>query len=398
MDSDNYYFEHTIKFEKDSYLKLLDMYFKPKTFFDDVEKTLDESQKKELNGESLFDKIFPEKADYLDNHKNLEIRQAFLAWNGWCFRGHRDSTWKLETTFERLCYNNFGTKGKDLFDVEKGMIRDFRRRIQRYDPTLASIDPNDFYMLLANMQHYGCATRFLDMTFSFFVALFFACGYIEFGKVKNNENESKTSGENGNGKKDNNGDSATNEELLKETEKSQDQKIKTFSIYCFNRMWIEKTYKDNLPQELKKLYDADNFGKMPKTQEAVFNFVPSRKVDNSDDTVKNLFKSVINMTPFYMNVRLDRQKGTFLIPTNPYCTFEENLKSLVEKDPKNGKFRILKINVEYDDAMLLYYQKFLDEMNINHAVLFNDVENICKQINYKTRLPNDALITPKVGI
>ena len=104
MDSDNYYFEHTIKLEENSYLKLLDMYFKPKTFFDDVEKTLDENQKKELNGESLFDKIFPENAEYLDNHRDLENRQAFLAWNGWCFRGHEKSSWKLKTKFERLCF------------------------------------------------------------------------------------------------------------------------------------------------------------------------------------------------------------------------------------------------------------------------------------------------------
>lgn len=46
MDSEKFYFEHTIKLEKDSYLKLLDMYLKPKEFFDGVEKTLDENQKK----------------------------------------------------------------------------------------------------------------------------------------------------------------------------------------------------------------------------------------------------------------------------------------------------------------------------------------------------------------
>lgn len=38
--SEPFYFEHTIKLEKDSYLKLLDMYFKPKVFFEDVEKGL----------------------------------------------------------------------------------------------------------------------------------------------------------------------------------------------------------------------------------------------------------------------------------------------------------------------------------------------------------------------
>lgn len=173
MDSAKFYFEHTIRLEKDSYLKLLDMYFKPKVFFEEIENNLDESQKKELKGERLFDKIFPVEAEYLENHKDMEVRQDFIAWNGWCFRGHKDSSWKLETTFERLCFKKPVMKKKDLFDVENGMIRDFRRRIQKYDPELSSIDPKDIYMLLANMQHYGCATRFLDMTFSFFCRVVF---------------------------------------------------------------------------------------------------------------------------------------------------------------------------------------------------------------------------------
>ena len=160
-------------------------------------------------------------------------------------------------------------------------------------------------------------------------------------------------------------------------------------------MWIEKTYKAHLPKELAQLYDkSGEFGKTVDVQKAVWNYVRKHSIQFPEVKKESIFNSVINMTPFYMNVRLDRQKGSFLMPTNPYCTFEENLKSLVEKDP-DGKFRVLKINVEYDDNALLYYQKFLDEMNINHAVLFNDVENICKQINYKTRLPNDALVIAK---
>lgn len=390
MSSEKFYFEHTIKLEKDSYLKLLDMYFKPKVFFEDVEKSLGGEQKKTLKGESLFDKIFPVEAKYLENHKDMEVRQDFIAWNGWCFRGHRDSSWKLETTFERLCYKNYGTKNKDLFDVENGMIRDFRRRIQKYDPALASIDPDDIYMLLANMQHYGCATRFLDMTFSFFVALFFACGYIEFGKVDDNKNETSAT----EAILESTSDSSESPE--KETDEMQNkEKPRSFSIYCFNRMWIEKTYKEHLPKELAQLYEkSGEFGKTVDVQKAVWNYVRNHSTQFPEVKKESIFNSVINMTPFYMNVRLDRQKGSFLMPTNPYCTFEENLKSLVEKDP-DGKFRVLKINVEYDDNALLYYQKFLDEMNINHAVLFNDVENICKQINYKTRLPNDALVIAK---
>lgn len=355
----NFYFEHTIKLEPNgkSYLKLLDLYFRPDVFFKYVEEEQAKSAeiKEEDKETDLFNKIFPVNPEYLSNHKSIEKTRDFLAWNGWVFRGHQDSAWTLQTTFERLCFNK--PIGKDEFELENALIRDFRRRIQKYDPNLASIDKDDIYMLLANMQHYGCATRFLDVTFSFFVALFFACGNLNF-------------------------DSDT------ETKKH------SFSIYCINRMWLEKTYIAKLPCKIKKLYEHDQFGKSIETQQAVWNYVSQHTQGLPKKEKKKLFTSVINMTPFYMNIRLDRQKGSFLMPTNPYVSFEDNLKSLVHSSP-DGKYRILKINVEYDNKTLLYCQKFLDEMNINHGVLFDDVENICKQINFKTRLPNDALIVPR---
>lgn len=347
---EKFYFEHTIKLESQgkSYLKFLDLYFKPEQFFKSIEN--------ETKEKDLFDKIFPKDSKYLNNHTQIENTRDFLAWNGWVFRGHQDSTWSLQTTFERLCYDK--PHGRDLFALENSLIREFRRRIQKYDNNLSSIDENDIYMILANMQHYGCATRFLDVTYSFFVALFFACGYLNFDNLHD------------------------------------ESKIHSFSIYCINRMWLEKTYKENLPDELKEYYKKDEFGKSVETQKAVWNYVNNHNKDLPLEERNKLFNSVINMTPFYMNIRLDRQKGSFLMPTNPYVTFEKNLESLVSSDP-NGKFRILKINVEYDNRTLLYCQKFLDEMNINHGVLFDDIEGICKQINYKTRLPNDALIVPK---
>ncbi len=347
---EKFYFEYTIKLDSQSksYLKLLDLYFKPEQFFKSIEN--------ETKEKDLFDKIFPRDSKYLNNHAEIENTRDFLAWNGWVFRGHQDSTWSLQTTFERLCYDK--PHGRDLFALENSLIREFRRRIQKYDNNLSCIDENDIYMILANMQHYGCATRFLDVTYSFFVALFFACGYLNFDNLH--------------------GDSKTH----------------SFSIYCINRMWLEKTYKEKLPDELKEYYKNDEFGKSIETQKAVWNYVNNHKKDLPIEERNKLFNSVINMTPFYINIRLDRQKGSFLMPTNPYVTFEENLKNLVIND-SDGKYRILKINVEYDNRTLLYFQKFLDEMNINHGVLFDDVENICKQINFKTRLPNDALIVPK---
>ncbi len=173
-------------------------------------------------------------------------------------------------------------------------------------------------------------------------------------------------------------------------ENDKNKKSGTFSIWCFNRMWIEKTYKSFLPDSILKLYnEIDQFGKDVKIQEAVLNYVPDHKKKGSN--YKEIFKSVISMTPFYMNERLDRQKGSFLLPTNPYVSFEENLFNMVQN--KEDIFNIIKINTEYTDKTLLYLLKMLDEMNNNSTVLFNNTEGLCQQINFKSRLPNDALTT-----
>ncbi|MDE7392260.1 MAG: FRG domain-containing protein [Treponemataceae bacterium] len=347
VEEKKFYFEHTIKLNdpQKSYLDLLEMFFKPEEFFN--------SNRFE---QPLFDKIFPENPDYQNNHAEIARTRDFLAWNGWVFRGHRDSSWKLATTIDRryadvnlLTKPPICLKGKSRMELERAIMREFSRKNYEYDVCRGMNNNMPVYEVIANMQHYGCATRFLDITFSFFVALFFACGNMEF-------------------REDNFG---------------------TFSIWCFNRMWIEKTYKKHLPQEIADLYKTDKFGKLSETQEAVFDYFFKHK-ELSAEEQKNTFKTVINMTPFEMNRRLIRQQGSFLMPTNPFVSFEENISNLVSCE--DDKFRILKINVEYDNLTLVYLQKFLGEMNINHSVLFDDIDNLCTAINFKSHLPNDALV------
>lgn len=347
------YFEYTLKLNdsNNSYLDLLDMFFKPKEFFND----------KKRFSEPIFEKIFvPKVGAYQDNHKDIEKTTDFLAWNGWLFRGQSNSDWGLKTSLDRLFENisllNNDEKiiTRDKLELEKSIIRDFQRRNYEYDIAKSKTGEITLYELIANMQHYGCATRFLDVTFSFFVALFFACGNLEF---------------------------------------SDDSKKKSFSVFCFNRMWIEKEYKKYLPEEVKELYVDDVFGKKNKTQEAIINYFNPLK-DKDLEEKKQKFNTIINTTPFNMNKRLVHQKGSFLLQANPYNSFEENLSSLVKEE--DGKYKFLKINVEYDNLTLIYLQKFLDEMNINNSVLFQDIRNMCLTINNKAHLPNDALITELV--
>lgn len=336
------YFEINIEGEENPHLKLLDLFFKPYEVLD-----------------KYFTHVFPRDIQYQKNHKEILETNDFLEWNGWLFRGHKDSEWKLETTFERLVHKRTITS-KDYFEIEMGMIREFRRKVFEYAPDLKSLREDDLYEWIANMQHYGCKTRFLDVTFSFFVALYFAVESIEFSKI---------------------GDKP---------------KKKIFTIWFFNRMWIEKRYKDFLPKEILDLYKKyDIFGKDVRIQSKVLNYVPDLKKNNKD--YKNEFKSVINMTPYYMNQRLIRQKGSFFVSTNPYCSFEENLFNMIEN--KEDIYKIIKLNVEYNDKSLLYILKFLDEVNNNSNVLFNDIVGLCKNINYKSALPNDSIVTsPNKGI
>lgn len=91
------------------------------------------------------------------------------------YRGHADSTWKLEPTVYRI-----HPDGKSYRDVEFQMYQEILRRSPQ-----AFQDCNTTFERLVKMQHYGLPTRLLDLTQSPLVALYFAC----CEKNGNDENE-----------------------------------------------------------------------------------------------------------------------------------------------------------------------------------------------------------------
>lgn len=87
----------------------------------------------------------------------------------------------------------------------------------------------------------------------------------------------------------------------------------------------------------------------------------------------------------------------FLMPTNPFRTFEDNLFNMVEGE--DDSWRILKLSVQYDDKSLLEIKKCLNDMNINKFVLFDNLDGLCESINEKTNFPDDSLaVSPNAGI
>ncbi len=329
---------------KKAYLQLIDLFFRPM-------ETLKED----------FNHIFPKEIKYSAHHQMLLENEDFRPWNGWVFRGHKNASYNLSTTLERLLLNkekDFG-ENRDIFEIEQGIIRNFRRTAGAFYPYINTIPENDIYQFMAHLQHFGGATRFLDVTYSFFVALFFAINDIE----------------------------------IELQEKGVKKKKRAFSIWCFDRAWIEKRYKEYLPWEVLQLYRNDTFGKNVETQTKLLNYVPILKKDKLP--YQNECLAVINMNPFYLNTRLSKQKGLFLFPINPYRSFEDNLFNMVRNEEET--WHILKITVQYDNNMIIHFRKLLDSMNINNFVLFEDLNGFCKDINSKVYFHDDSITTPPRG-
>lgn len=333
-----------LKDGKDSYLSLFDLFFRPR----------------DMLGKD-FDKIFSGQGE--KHHLMMsDSEKDFRPWNGWIFRGQKGKGGKLVPDFERRFFGTFSDPNikppRDLFDIEMGIIRDFKRTAESFYPELKFINDRDVYEYIAWIRHFNGATRVIDMTNSFFIALFFALG------------------------------------------RSLPEEDETYYIWCIDKVWLEHRYKDFMPLEISKLFDKyDKFGKDVRIQDAVLNYVPDfkKKCRRGDERYKKKFLSVMNIEPFYKNSRLVRQKSLFLMPTNPYRTFEDNLFNMVRGDKDD--YHILRITVECDRTSAILIQKVLDGMNINGSVLFESLEGICESLNTKPFFQNDSVtVSSNAGI
>jgi hypothetical protein len=97
----------------------------------------------------------------------LEIAFRFGEQDDVLFRGQRRSGWVLEPTLARI---NVRNKGDSRLDVEKELVRGFRRQ---YMPHLNQ-QLTDDWEVLAVAQHHGLNTRMLDWTQNPLAALWFA--------------------------------------------------------------------------------------------------------------------------------------------------------------------------------------------------------------------------------
>ena len=111
------------------------------------------------------------------------------------------------------------------------------------------------------------------------------------------------------------------------------------------------------------------------------------------DTPKPL-RLVYNATGFRLNPRLTAQQGTFLIEGTLSKPFSENLRNSLGRNIEKHLYRIcLKIDGDKRDEILCE----LNNMHINHATLYPDLEGFAKSLERHMAYPENWGLHVKKG-
>ena len=241
------------------------------------------------------------------------------------FRGLPSWGWSLKSSLERMISDS-GIPIRHSYDqyLEQGLIRRFKRQYHLYSSAVPA--HRDHIEWLSIMQHHGAPTRLLDITYSGYVALYFALeGYVSGTEA---------------------------------------------AIWCFNQKWLSLGWDMMNPDKYQELYHQDKEGRF----EELYDWV-----------VKDIKPAVYVINPFRMPRRLTMQQAGFLMPTDVRLSFLQNLANM-PKNPifKNkrydGKRRVLKLKLIFSPRALTEVRRGLNRMNINSETLFPGLDGYARSL------------------
>lgn len=202
--------------------------------------------------------------------------------NNYIYRGHADSSWKLESTLERTIGERWSSEIACRF--EDHYLNLFKSKYHIYNG--GEHEPKSKLAWLSVMQHYGAPTRLIDFTESPYVALYFAL-------------------------------EAYNP-LLKND----------LAVYAID-------YASIMDESLKYISKRDSGFKKSRNE------IAGLQDELFDDVVDRFSYEVVWITePLELNARIDRQSGTFLISGDKEKRIEALLASDMYKNVSVLKFVI----------------------------------------------------------
>jgi hypothetical protein len=199
----------------------------------------------------------------------------------WVFRGESSPLYRLSPSIERA-FDDFEIHADQRLLIEDALITDFKRLSPGYDPPVPLPSDHDTIAWIALMRHYGAPTRFLDFSFSFFVATYFAV----------------------------------------QAEKAEPV------VWAVNKTWLTNQYRDAVSKVYSQNEAKEIFAAWGQRDGAVF---------------RNLFQAthprvscVWPVGPYSFNDRLAAQQGLFLCANDITTSFHKTLEGLPDSS-KNIK-------------------------------------------------------------
>lgn len=233
--------------------------------------------------------------------------------SNWMFRGHSSESWLLESTLERSL-KPVGWDSEIAKVTEEYCLFEFKSRAHHY--VSEEELPSSKLGWLSLMQHHGVPTRLLDFTVSPFIALFFA-----FDGVQTMTNTS-------------------------------------CALWALDYRTLTK----------KSIEIINGFGGVTLSYKEV--------QKNQDETFElvdqNSYDVLWTTEPGRFNLRLERQKGSFLISGN----IGTKALDLLNRQMSPDSFK--KIIIPTSLANEIY--TVLKKMGINNAQMFSDIDGLGKDV------------------